>query len=276
MRAFTSSTFGRRTPAVPLRLRPDWLNTSVSLRPTAPTIRGPAPACSAYSQNVRHAYKTYQQLRFLNVVPPPDYVNRDGTEARRKLSASDLRRRAGNVQFSWSSAILAFATGSIVIFYFAYINEAVRERQKIAIIEHESLGTPKLGGPWTLFDRQGFPFASENLRGKYYLLYFGFSFCPDICPEEMEKQAAVIDKLDHQFGKGVVEPVFISVDPNRDTIAQLDFYCSEFLRARYSLPFTPTFGYDKMHLPPTYYATPPPRHVVPRDPPRETAHATPE
>ena len=52
------------------------------------------------------------------------------------------------------------------------------------------------------------------------MLYFGFTFCPDICPEELEKIAAAIDLVEKSTGVKV-QPVFISVDPDRDTPAKI-------------------------------------------------------
>jgi protein SCO1 len=67
---------------------------------------------------------------------------------------------------------------------------------------------------------------------RYVLYYFGFSFCPDICPEEMEKQSFIVDRLDEMFKNTdqpqPVTPVYVSVDPGRDTCAQTGSYCSEF------------------------------------------------
>ena len=71
------------------------------------------------------------------------------------------------------------------------------------------------------------------LKGKWILLYFGFTHCPDICPDEMEKMAEVVDKLEAERKKmkGVDEeilPLFISVDPERDGVKEVAEYIKEF------------------------------------------------
>ena len=65
------------------------------------------------------------------------------------------------------------------------------------------------------------------MKGKYALVYFGFSHCPDICPEELDKMAEMIDKVKERSGD-VMVPVFITCDPARDSPAVLKSYLKEF------------------------------------------------
>ena len=58
-----------------------------------------------------------------------------------------------------------------------------------------SLGKAALGGPFSLTDHNGETKTNDDFLGQWLLLYFGFTFCPDICPDELNKMASVINKL---------------------------------------------------------------------------------
>lgn len=75
-----------------------------------------------------------------------------------------------------------------------------------------------VGGDFTLLDGQGDRVTQGILDNKFGLIYFGFTYCPDVCPTELAKIASALDKLQQQ-GKKLdrVQPVFISLDPERDT-----------------------------------------------------------
>jgi protein SCO1/2 len=64
----------------------------------------------------------------------------------------------------------------------------------------KSYGTASVGGPWVLVDTNGVVTSSQDLAGQYYLLYFGFTFCPDICPNELVKLASTINELSKMTG----------------------------------------------------------------------------
>ena len=82
------------------------------------------------------------------------------------------------------------------------------------------------GGPFTLTGTDGRPFASSKLNGKPAAIFFGFTHCPDVCPTTLARLA----KLRRQLGKGddALSIVFVSVDPERDTPAEIGNYLTLF------------------------------------------------
>ena len=60
--------------------------------------------------------------------------------------------------------------------------------------------------------------------GKWNMMYFGFTHCPDICPEELDKMSDAVDMIEKVHGDGCVLPVFVSVDPARDSVEQVKRY----------------------------------------------------
>lgn len=88
-----------------------------------------------------------------------------------------------------------------------------------------AIGTPLIGGPFNLIDCEGNPFSDKDLLGKYYLLYFGFTHCPDICPEELGKINEIVHRVKAVKGENVpFVPVFITCDPERDSSSVIKSY----------------------------------------------------
>lgn len=81
--------------------------------------------------------------------------------------------------------------------------------------ETASSGKARVGGPFTLINQDGETVSEETFRGKYMLIYFGFTFCPDVCPTELGVMSAALDRLGGRAEK--VQPIFITIDPERDT-----------------------------------------------------------
>lgn len=131
---------------------------------------------------------------------------------------------------SWLSFLLLLATGIGIILY--YDKEKKRHIKEIsdaskAVKEGPSAGKAAIGGPFSLINHDGKRVTEKDFLGKWTLLYFGFTHCPDICPDELQKLAAAVDKIKEKAGIEIV-PVFISVDPERDTVEQVREYVKEF------------------------------------------------
>lgn len=87
-----------------------------------------------------------------------------------------------------------------------------------------------LGGPFTLTDQNGQRVSDTDFAGKYRLVYFGFTFCPDVCPVDLQTIGAGLRQFerDDPARAAKVQPIFITVDPARDTPAVLREYVAAF------------------------------------------------
>jgi protein SCO1/2 len=86
----------------------------------------------------------------------------------------------------------------------------------------EPKGQPTVGGPFELVDQNGKPVDEKILRGKWTVVFFGFTYCPDVCPTTMQALGAAQQQLGSEADK--LQVVFVSVDPERDTPAKLKTY----------------------------------------------------
>jgi len=131
-------------------------------------------------------------------------------------------------ELRWEVVLVTLALFGAAVYQF----DAIRKKKRTQPAgESQTVGTPLLGGPFELVDMYGKPVTDKDLMGKYALLYFGFTYCPDICPNEMRKMdraLKLVDAMSDVGGEGIlVQPVFISVDPQRDTPQRLQEYARQ-------------------------------------------------
>ena len=94
-----------------------------------------------------------------------------------------------------------------------------------------------VGGPWSLTDTNGTLVTQSTFQGRYTLLYFGYTHCPDICPVTLGTVAAALDMAGSR-GR-LVQPIFISVDPQRDSLSVIKDYVERFSPRIIGLTGTP-------------------------------------
>jgi protein SCO1/2 len=94
-----------------------------------------------------------------------------------------------------------------------------------------------VGGPFSLIDGDGKPVTDQTWRGKYMLVYFGYTYCPDVCPTTLTNVATALDKLGPKADE--IQPLFITVDPKRDTPAVVKQYAAAFSPRLIGLTGTP-------------------------------------
>jgi len=90
----------------------------------------------------------------------------------------------------------------------------------------EASPSEAFGGAFSLTDQYGMRRTDMDFRGKYMLIFFGYTYCPDVCPTALAVQAEALDKLGARAGR--IVPIFITVDPKRDTADKLKSYLSAF------------------------------------------------
>lgn len=83
-------------------------------------------------------------------------------------------------------------------------------------------GTPAIGGPFQLVDTRGRTVDENILKGRWSAVYFGYTYCPDVCPTTLQALRAGLDKLGKKGGE--VQSILISVDPDHDTVEAMKDY----------------------------------------------------
>lgn len=134
--------------------------------------------------------------------------------------------------FTPQAAILFILTGAGLLYYFQKEKERMQEEKRKAAAP-KKIGRAHVGGPFSLVTQTGAPFSDKDLLGKWSLIYFGFTNCPDICPDELDKMGLVVNEVRKRHskpnasGQSVdVLPIFVSVDPARDDVPVMKTYIS--------------------------------------------------
>jgi protein SCO1/2 len=142
---------------------------------------------------------------------------------------SKIRRRPGALAIALiplALAVVGIAAG--VAWY---------ERGGADSAASETESTLSIGGPFSLIDQNGNTVTDQTFAGSYRLIYFGYSFCPDACPTELQVMADAVAALGPDGQK--VQPIFVTIDPARDTPKQLANYVPLFDKRLVGLTGTP-------------------------------------
>uniref|UniRef100_A0A8D3AGC8 Thioredoxin domain-containing protein n=1 Tax=Scophthalmus maximus TaxID=52904 RepID=A0A8D3AGC8_SCOMX len=120
---------------------------------------------------------------------------------------------------------LMFGGGVLAAWWYVYVEKQQKlRRQRVEQLQKVALGQ----GNYSLLDHRGQRRTKQDFLGSWVLLYFGFTHCPDICPEELDKLSAAVLALDRDTSLPPVQPLFITVDPDRDDVAALAQYVKDF------------------------------------------------
>jgi len=121
------------------------------------------------------------------------------------------------ILFAAACAVIALALGLITMV-------VVGGRQQAAQTTDAATGQPLVGGPFTLTNQDGQAVTEKMLEGKWSLVFFGFTYCPDYCPTTLGVLNAVQERMGDKAKD--LQIVFISIDPERDTPQMLKDYLS--------------------------------------------------
>ena len=128
-----------------------------------------------------------------------------------------------------------YGVAIIAVIAIVLVGRQIEQKNKtIEFSQLESSGEPAaprqaetvIGGSFDLIDHNGERRVDADFLGKYMLVYFGYTFCPDVCPTSLQIITDALDELGEE-GKDIV-PVFITVDPKRDTVEVMKEYVKFF------------------------------------------------
>ncbi|XP_020641552.2 protein SCO1 homolog, mitochondrial [Pogona vitticeps] len=127
---------------------------------------------------------------------------------------------------TWKNLALTFVIGGGVVAAVKLLKK--KKEEELEKGRMKSIGKPLLGGHFSLVDHHGEPKTDQDFLGQWVLIYFGFTHCPDICPEELEKMIEVVNGIDEIPSLPNITPLFITIDPERDTKEAIAAYIKEF------------------------------------------------
>lgn len=163
----------------------------------------------------------------------------------------DAKRRTEPGWFNGIAIALAMMAILIVAFFAGqhYFGGFGSDRdQRVA----QDASAPAIGGPFTLIDQTGRTVTEKDFAGKLMLVYFGYTFCPDVCPTTLTTMSQAMTLLGDDADR--VVPILVTVDPERDTPEQMQMYASYFHPRLVALTGSPDQIADMAKTYRVYYA----------------------
>jgi len=152
----------------------------------------------------------------------------DGRSVDERSKTSGGNEDSGGYMSWWAFGAFLVVGGAGA--YFMHRTKQKKEQELVEIIEKNkgTIGKALLGGPWELVNFDNKLMSWRDYLGKWVIVYFGFTHCPDICPEELEKLCHVIENLKKDPAIPRIHPLFFTVDPYRDRPDNIKKYCQEY------------------------------------------------
>jgi protein SCO1/2 len=142
------------------------------------------------------------------------------------VALSDADARSGVTMARRLSVLRIWLALACALFAAPIAANEAAEPSATELIEGLLSGRAPVGGPFELTDQTGHRRTEADFQGKLVVLYFGYTYCPDVCPTELQSISLALDKLG--AAADTVQPLFITVDPGRDTPARLADFVSSF------------------------------------------------
>ncbi|KAK4356662.1 hypothetical protein RND71_025633 [Anisodus tanguticus] len=164
-------------------------------------------------------------------IPPKSFHSASCMRSARKTNDQPLLTGLSPTPKSWKPYILPGAVlggfGGLILFLHYNDERRAIPKGQGEKFERSANQGPIIGGPFSLVDTEGHLVTEQNLLGNWVLLYFGYTSSADVGPAEVQKMAKTINilgsKQDHK-----ILPVFVTIDPQRDTPSHLRAYLKEF------------------------------------------------
>lgn len=142
---------------------------------------------------------------------------------------SEKKYAVGNgIEFaSWKAVVVLIVAGGGFTWWFSNEKEKLQIQREVD--SKRAMGKPLIGGNFTLMDTDNNVFTHENLKNddkKFSIVYFGFTHCPDVCPDELDKLGEMLEDLNKENIE--LQPLFITCDPARDSPAIIKQYLTDF------------------------------------------------
>jgi len=142
------------------------------------------------------------------------------------VALSDGDARSGVTMARRISVSYFWLALACVLFSAPIAANETAEPSATELIEGLLSGRAPVGGPFELTDQTGHRRTDADFQGKLVVIYFGYTYCPDVCPTELQSISLALDKLG--AAAEAAQPLFITVDPERDTPARLADFVSSF------------------------------------------------
>ncbi|KAK1287103.1 hypothetical protein QJS10_CPB19g01429 [Acorus calamus] len=182
---------------------------------------------SSFYSAFRKRFGHYPRSQSRGYAGSQDYKNRRPDS---QLHAIDdqLESESQSWQYFTIPAALLVAAGvGLAIHYNDERRSIKKGSQQGTTSRRNTVNRPAFGGPFTLLDTENHLVNERDFLGDWTLMYFGYTSSPDVGPEEVQKMAKANQILDTKYNMKV-NPVFVTIDPQRDTISQLKAYLQEF------------------------------------------------